>query len=65
MNHEQVQQILKGLPSLLAGALVGVVLVYGMGRFPVLIEVNWGAEENRVKFDSRTEQWCPDVSINT
>ena len=65
MGYGQYQQIIKRLPTVLAGVMVGAVLMYGMGRFPVLIEVNWGAEESHVRFDSRTERWCEAVSVAT
>lgn len=65
MGHEQYQQMIKRLPTLLIGAFGGVVLMCGVSRFPVLIEVDWGVEESRVKFDSRTENMCEAISVNT
>ena len=65
MANDQLQQLIQRLPILLFGALVGGVVMGGMSRFPVLIEVNLGEEQSHVKFDSRTGDWCEAISINT
>ena len=58
MDYKQIQHLIKESPALLAGVALGGVVMYGMSRFPVLVEVNWGVEERQFIFDNRTEQWC-------
>lgn len=65
MVNDQLQQLIQRLPTLLCAALVGGVVMGGMSRFPVLIEVNLGEEQSHVKFDSRTGDWCEAIGVNT
>lgn len=65
MTNEQLQQLIQCLPMLFLGGLIGGVVMSGMSRFPVLIEVNLGEEQSQVKFDSRTGDWCEAISVNT
>jgi hypothetical protein len=58
MDYNKIRQSIKRSPALLAGVALGGVIVYGMSRFPVLVEVNWGVEERQFIFDNRTEHWC-------
>lgn len=58
MRYEKIEQMIKRLPMVLIGALVGSALMHGADQFPVLVEVNWSPEESYIRFDSRTEQWC-------
>jgi hypothetical protein len=63
MNHTKIIKVAKYFPALLAGAFVGAISVYGVGQYPLLVEVNWGAEENRIKVDSRGNGLCKMASI--
>jgi hypothetical protein len=65
MSYEQIQLIIKRAPTLLTGTLLGAVIMYGISRFPVLVEINWGIEERQIKFDNRTEHWCEEPKTVT
>lgn len=58
MGLWQIQHILKQLPTVLLGALLGSVLMYTLGHSPHFIEVNWGPEGKQITIDSRPERLC-------
>jgi hypothetical protein len=50
--------IIKRSPKILIGIALGASLMCGVGRFPILVELNWGIEGNHLKFDSRNGDGC-------
>lgn len=58
MDCVKAWTLLKRSSKVLLGAAIGASLMCGAARFPILVEVNWGTEESRIKFDSRSSGLC-------
>jgi hypothetical protein len=65
VSYKQIKLIVKRAPALLTGVIIGGVIVYGISRFPVLVEIKWSIEEHHIKFDNRTERWCGETKTVT
>jgi hypothetical protein len=63
MDCIKVWTLLKRSSKVLLGAAIGATLMCGTARFPILVEVNWGTEESRIKFDSRSNGLCEVAEI--
>lgn len=61
MDYSRIWTLMKRSPKVLLGIAIGISLTGISARFPVLVEVNWGTEESRIKFDSRNSGLCEAV----
>ena len=58
MNYSRIWTLAKRSRKVLIGIVIGVSLTCVSVRLPILVEVHWGTEENRIKFDSRNSSLC-------
>lgn len=58
MDYVKAWALLKRSSEVLLGVAIGASIMCVSAQFPVLVEVNLGTEESRVKFDSRNGGLC-------
>lgn len=60
MDYDYIKAwaLLKRSSKVLMGIAIGASIMCVSAQFPLLVEVHWGTEESRIKFDSRSGGLC-------